>query len=230
MQRRRNFDKREEKNLFNIEDWTPITEIGKRVKSHEITSIEQIFHEGKRIEEREIVDALLPDLKNEIVEIMNVQRMTKNNRKAKFRVISIVGDGKGHVGIGAGKNIEVRAAIESSVNDAKMNIIPVIFGCGSWQCQCGTTHSLPITVKGKCSSIEVILKPAPRGLGIVASKHVKKMLELAGVKDLWSFSSGRTRSRYNMVLAVYRALQNINHLKNIEALEHDHAAYEHDAV
>jgi small subunit ribosomal protein S5 len=61
----------------------------------------------------------------------------------------------------------------------------------------------------------VILKPAPRGLGIVASGPVKKMLELAGVKDAWTFSRGRTRAKYNTVMAVYRALGSINEMKNI---------------
>ncbi len=205
--------------VFNIEEWTPLTELGKRVKSHEITSIEQIFHSGKRIEEREIVDALLPNLKSEVIDIMSVQRMTKNNRKAKYRVTAVVGDQNGHVGVGAGKDIEVRAAIENAISNAKKNIIPIIFGCGSWQCQCGTNHSLPFTTTGKCGSVEVILKPAPRGLGIVASDPVRKMLMLAGVKDLWSFSKGRTRAKYNVLMAVQSALAKINSMKNIEAIK-----------
>ena len=205
--------------VFNIEEWTPLTELGKKVKAHEITSIEQIFHSDKRIEEREIVDALLPNLKSEVIEIMSVQRMTKNNRKAKYRVTAVVGDQNGHVGVGAGKDIEVKAAIENAISNAKRNVIPIIFGCGSWQCQCGTSHSLPFTTTGKCGSVEVILKPAPRGLGIVASDPVRKMLVLAGVKDLWSFSRGRTRAKYNTLMAVYRALTNINSMKNIETIK-----------
>ncbi len=205
--------------VFNIEEWTPLTELGKKVKAHEITSIEQIFHSGKRIEEREIVDALLPNLKSEVIEIMSVQRMTKNNRKAKYRVTAVVGDQNGHVGVGAGKDIEVKAAIENAISNAKRNVIPIIFGCGSWQCQCGTSHSLPFTTTGKCGSVEVILKPAPRGLGIVASDPVRKMLVLAGVKDLWSFSRGRTRAKYNTLMAVYKALTNINSMKNIETIK-----------
>ncbi len=206
---------REERHTFNIEAWQPKTSIGKRVKSHDITSIEQIFHEGKRIEEVEIVEALLPDLKNEVIEIISVQRMTKNNRKQKYRATVVVGDGKGHVGMGAGKDVEVKAAIDSGIKNAKVNVIPVIMGCGSWQCTCGTPHSLPLIVKGKCGSVEVILKPAPRGLGVVASDPTKKMLELAGVKDLWSFSRGRTRAKYNVLMATYRALMNIGGMKNI---------------
>jgi small subunit ribosomal protein S5 len=208
-----------EENRFNIELWEPKTEIGRRVKAHEITSIEQIFNEGKHIRETGVVDALLPNLKNEVIEIASVQRMTKNNRKAKFRVTAIVGDGNGHVGVGSGKEAEVKAAIDRAIRNAKENIIPIIFGCGSWQCMCGMPHSIPLIAKGKCSSVEVILKPAPRGLGVVASEPIKKMLELAGVKDLWSFSRGRTRAKYNALMATYRALRKAASMKNMAVME-----------
>ncbi len=215
MNNRRYEHRERERTIFNIEAWTPKTELGRDVKEKRVTSIEQVFHEGRRIEEPEIIEALLPDLNSEIIEIANVQRMTKNNRKMKYRATAVVGDGKGHVGVGAGKDVEVKAAIESAILDAKSNVIPIIMGCGSWQCLCGTKHSLPIKVTGRCGSVEVILKPAPRGLGIVANPPVKKMLELAGVKDAWEFSRGRTRAKYNTVLAVYRALGSINEMKNI---------------
>ncbi len=210
------YERRErERTVFNIEAWAPKTELGRDVKEKRVTTIEQVFHDGRKIEEPEIIEALLPDLNNEIIEIANTQRMTKNNSKMKYRATAVVGDGKGHVGVGSGKDIEVKAAIESAILDAKSNVIPIIMGCGSWQCLCGTKHSLPIKVTGRCGSVEVILKPAPRGLGIVASPPVKKMLELAGVKDAWEFSRGRTRAKYNTVLAVYRALGSINEMKNI---------------
>ncbi len=204
-------------------EWVPKTELGKRVKANAVTSIEQIFHEGKRIEENEIVDALIPDLASELIEIKNVQRMTKNNRKAKYRAVVVVGDRKGHVGLGIGKNVEVKEAIENATINAKMNVIPVVFGCGSWQCQCGMPHSLPFIVTGKCASVKVTLKPGPRGLGIVASKTLKTMLDLAGIKDIWTFSTGRTRTRYNMLVAAYRALENVGKIKNSEALRLQHS-------
>ncbi|MGC8571856.1 MAG: 30S ribosomal protein S5 [Candidatus Micrarchaeia archaeon] len=216
MKKYENNRRSDEKKLFNIDEWEPKTLVGKKVKAHEITSIEQIFQMGKRIEEVEIIDALLPNLKSDVIEIISVQRMTKNNRKAKFRATVIVGDEHGHVGVGSSKDIEVKAAMDSAIRNAKLNVIPVVMGCGSWQCACGTEHSLPITTRGKCGSVEVILKPAPRGLGIVASEPVKKMLEFAGVKDLWSFSRGRTSTKYNVLLAVYRALLNVESMKNSE--------------
>ncbi len=219
MDRRRNnnynSERERERVRLSVESWQPRTELGRDVKSKRITTIEQIFHDSRNIEEPEIIDALLPDLNNEIVEIANVQRMTKNNRKMKFRATAVVGDGKGHVGVGSGKDVEVKAAVESGILDAKSKVIPIIMGCGSWQCSCGGKHSIPFKVTGRCGSVEVILKPAPRGLGVVASKPVRRMLELAGVKDAWAFSRGRTRARYNTVMAVYRALGSINQMKNV---------------
>ena len=216
MRNNRRERREEEKPRFNIEAWTPKTQLGKDVKEHRITNMNQVFNEGRSIQESEVIDALLPDLKNEIIEIINVQRMTKNNRKMKFRAIAVVGDGKGHIGVGAGKDVEVKAAIDNAIIDAKGKVIPIIMGCGSWQCKCGTKHSLPFKATGRCGSVEVILRPAPRGLGIVASGPIKKALELAGVKDIWAFSRGRTRSRYNSVMAVYRALGSINKMKNLD--------------
>ncbi len=206
-----------EKERFNIEAWEPATELGKAVKARQVTSIEEIFASGKHIEEVGIVDALLPEIKSEIIDIASVQRMTRNNRKQKFRVTAVAGDGHGHVGVGAAKDVEIRAAMDSAINAAKRNIVPVLLGCGSWQCTCGQQHSLPFAVKGKCGGVTVLLKPAPRGLGIVASGPIKTMLELAGVKDVWSFSTGRTRTKYNTLMAVQNAFENTISMKGLSA-------------
>lgn len=208
-----------EKPAFNIAEWSPVTELGKAVKENRITSIEQIYHLGKRIQEVEIVDALIPNIKSEVIEVKSVQRMTKNNRKQKFRVTAIVGDMNGHVGVGSAKDIEVKASIDSAIRNAKRNIISVMLGCGSWQCTCGQKHSLPLTTRGKCGSVEVIIKPGPRGLGIVASKSTKAVLEFAGIKDAWSFSRGQTSTRYNTLMAVIAALNNMEEMKNLDKLD-----------
>jgi small subunit ribosomal protein S5 len=204
----------EDEEKFNVEAWKPKTKIGELVKSGQIKSIEQIFESGKPIKEVEIVDALLPNLEERVLEVASVQRMTKNSRKQKYRATVIIGDKNGHIGIGVGKDVEVKPAISSAVKDAKKKIISVPFGCGSWECNCGLPHSLPIIVKGRCGTAEIILKPAPRGVGIVAGETAKQVLELTGVKDLWSFSRGRTRDIYNMALATYRALKSLSEVKS----------------
>ena len=78
---------------------------------------------------------------------------------------------------------------------------------------------LPLITKAKCGSAEIILKPAPRGVGLAASATVRNVLELAGVKDMWTFASGRTRDKYNMALATYEALKKLNELKNLDSIK-----------
>lgn len=194
-------------------EWMPKTDIGRQVKSGAITSVEEIYAQGKKILEHGIVDHLYPDMAEETLEVSSTQRMTKNGRKMQFRAIVLVGDKKGHFGIGAGKSEEVKPAIESAVKNAKRNLISVPLGCGSWECGCGKGHSVPIKVVGKLGSVEVTLKPAPRGLGIAANEVVKKVLSVAGVKDVWSFSRGRTRNIYNVAMATADALEQLNTMK-----------------
>lgn len=194
-------------------EWVPKTDVGRQVKSGAITSVEEIFSSGKKILEHEIVDHLYPDMAEETLEVSSTQRMTDNGRKAQFRAIVLVGDRKGHFGIGAGKSEEVKPAIESAVKNAKRNLVSVPLGCGSWECGCGQRHSVPIKVVGKLGSVQVTLKPAPRGLGIAANDVVKKVLSVAGVKDVWSFSRGRTRNIYNTAMATANALEELNTMR-----------------
>jgi len=209
----------EEKPAFSIAAWAPKTKLGQMVKAGQITSLEQIFEMGKPIKEVEIVDALLPGLETKNIETASVQRMTKDARKMKYRVTVIVGDRKGHVGIGVGKTTEVKPAFDEAVKDAKMHMISLSLGCGSWECNCGTAHSLPITLRAKAGTAEIILKPAPRGVGVVAGANAKAVLELAGIKDVWTFARGRTRDKYNMALATFWALRSLSKMKNVEKLK-----------
>jgi small subunit ribosomal protein S5 len=189
------------------------------VKKGEIVTVEQIFQLGKPIKEVEIIDMLLPNLEDKVIEIASVQRMTKNNRKQKYRATVIMGDRNGHVGIGVGKDVEAKPAIQTAIRDAKQHIISVNLGCGSWECDCGTKHTTPLSTRAKCGSGDVILKPAPRGVGLAASATVRSVLELAGVKDMWTFTKGRTRDKYNMALATYDALKALNEMKNINTIK-----------
>ncbi|MEM3030716.1 MAG: 30S ribosomal protein S5 [Candidatus Micrarchaeia archaeon] len=194
-------------------EWVPRTELGRLVAKKEITSIEQVFELGKPILEYQIVDALLPNLREETIEVASTQRMTDCGRKAKFRAVVLVGDGNGHLGIGVGKAEEVRPAVESAVKDAKRRIIRFPLGCGSWECGCGTRHTTPIKVTGKQGSVVITLKPAPRGVGIVANEVVRKVLSAAGVKDAWSFARGSTRNVFNTAMAVRNALDSLNSMR-----------------
>lgn len=191
-------------------EWVPKTDIGRMVKSGQITSVEEIYSMGKKILEYEIVDHLYPSMEELTLEVSSTQRMTDNGRKMQFRAIVLVGDKNGHVGIGAGKSEEVKPAIESAVKSAKRNLITVPLGCSSWESGPGFKNSIPITVSGKAGSVRVVLKPAPRGVGLAANDVVKKVLGLAGVKDIWSFSRGHTRSIYNTAMATADALEQLS--------------------
>ncbi|MCX8163229.1 MAG: 30S ribosomal protein S5 [Candidatus Micrarchaeota archaeon] len=201
------------KNIVNIENWEPKTEVGKLVKSGQLTSIEDIFTQGKKILEPEIVDFLLPNLEAETLEIRTTQRMTDCGRKTQYRAVVIVGDKNGHVGLGVGKSEEAKPAIESATKKAKINIISVPRGNGSWEDTYKSPHSIPIKTKGKEGSVEVVLKPAPRGIGIAANQIVRKVLYYAGVKNVWSFSRGRTRNILNVARATINALDNLNKIR-----------------
>ncbi len=193
-------------------EWVPKTELGRKVASGQIVNIDEILLAGEKILEYQIVDKLLPDLKEELIYLGTTQRSTDSGRKMKFKAVVIVGDGHGHIGIGSGKSDEARPSIEVAIRNAKKNMIYVPFGCGSWECGCGTRHSLPVKVEGKCGSVTVTLKPAPRGVGIVGNETVKKVLRRVGLQDVWTFSRGHTATKYNTAKAVFNALKKLSNM------------------
>jgi small subunit ribosomal protein S5 len=190
-----------------LQEWKPRTRLGKLILEGRISSIEEVFMEGLKIREPEIVDVLLPDLQEEVLNINLVQKQTDAGEKSRFKSIVAVGNRDGYIGLGSGKAKQVRTAIEKGAIDARLNITLVRRGCGSWECTCGKTHSLPFTVQGKCGGVEISLIPGPRGLGIVASETAKIILGLAGVKDCWTRSYGSTRTVPSFAYAVFDALQ-----------------------
>jgi small subunit ribosomal protein S5 len=198
--------------LVDKESWEPKSRVGKKVKEGEITSFEEIVSMGRPVLEPEIIDLLIPDLESETLKIKTTQRVTDSGKRVKFRVVTVIGDRKGHVGLGVGKSDELKPALDYAVKNAKKNMISVLTGCGSWECKCAFKHSLPSKTVGKEGSTTVTLAPAPRGLGLAGNDVVKKVLGMAGVKDVWSSSHGG-KNVYNMAAATIKALDNINLLK-----------------
>lgn len=190
-----------------VEEWKPRTRLGKMIFEGDITSMEEVFMEGLRIREPEIVDVLLPDLQEEVIDINLVQKQTDAGEKSRFKAIVAVGNRDGYVGLGGAKAKQVRTAIEKAAVDARLNITVVRQGCGSWECGCGKSHSLPFQVRAKCGGVEIVLIPGPRGLGLVASEAARLILRLAGVKDCWTRSYGSTRTVPSFAYAVFEALQ-----------------------
>jgi len=190
------------------EAWTPTTRLGKMVQEGQITSLEEIFTQGLKIQEPEIVDMLLSGVQQEVLNINLVQKQTDAGERSRFKALVVVGNEDGYVGLGAGKARQVRTAIQKGVIDAKLNLIPVRRGCGSWECGCGNPHSLPFKVVGKRGSVVVHVIPSPRGLGLVAGETAKIILRLAGIKDCWIRTFGSTRTIPSFAYATYDALRN----------------------
>lgn len=191
----------------NLEEWVPKTRLGKMIQEGKINSIDDVFLTGLKISEPQVVDALIPDLQEEVININLVQKQTDAGEKSRFKAIVCVGNRDGYLGLGSGKAGQVRNAIEKAAADARLNIVPIKRGCGSWECGCGRGHSVPFQVEGKCGSVRVVMVPGPRGLGMVASEVAKVVLGLAGVKDVWTRTYGSTKTVPSFAYATFDALK-----------------------
>ena len=142
------------------------------------------------------------DLKEKVVAINRVAKVVKGGRNFRFSAVVVVGDGKGHVGVGNGKAAEVPDAIRKAIEDAKKNLIevPIV----------GTT--VPHEFIGKFGSASVMLKPAEEGTGLITGGSVRPVLELAGYKDVRTKVLGTNNPR-NVVYAT------LNGLKSMETAE-----------
>ena len=188
-------------------DWMPKTRLGQMVLSGEVTTMSQALATKLPLREAQIVDILLPDLQDEVIDLNMVQRMTDSGRRVRFAVTCAVGNGDGFIGVGRAKGKEVGPSIRKAIDNAKLNIIEVKRGCGSWECGCGQPHSLPFEVRGECGSVIVNLKPSPKGISLAVGDVAKSMLTLAGVKDAWGFARGNTKTKVNYALATFEALK-----------------------
>ena len=95
----------------------------------------------------------------------------------------------------------------------KHNIIKVKRGCGSFDCICHEKHSIPFKTQGKCGGVRITLLPAPQGTGLVTGDEVKKILKLAGIKDIYSKTFGQTKTTFNLAKAVIDALKNLDKIE-----------------
>jgi len=197
-------------------EWKPKTRLGRMVLEGEITSMSDALATKLPLREPEIVDILLPDLEDEVVDLNMVQRMTDSGRRVKFGVTCVVGNKDGYIGLGRAKGKEVGPSIRKAIDNAKLNIIEIKRGCGSWECGCGTPHTLPFAVYGKAGSVEVWLRPAPRGIGLAVGDVAKSLLTLAGIKDAWGFAKGHTKTTVNYAMATFDALRKTAQMRMTE--------------
>lgn len=217
----------QEEKLFDISSWQPKTELGRLVKAGEIKDIDEILGAGKPIFEPEIVDALLKT-QSELLLIgqakgkfgggqrrvfRQTQKKTREGNKPKFATMAVVGDNNGHVGVGYGKSKETVPAREKAFRQAKLNMIMVRRGTGSWEDQSTQPHSIPFAVEGKCGSYKIKLMPAPKGKGLICDKEVAKILALAGIENVWSKSFGQKKNKINVVKATMQALRKLSQVR-----------------
>src|SRR3989338_8360073 len=91
--------------------------------------------------------------------------------------------------------------------------MPVLRGCGSWECGCGEKHTIPVEVEGKSGSSRVRLMPAPKGVGLCVSNEAKKVMRLAGIKDMWTKRQGESKTRNNYIIAIFDAFKRMNMMR-----------------
>lgn len=201
------------------EVWVPRTQLGKKVASGEIKSMSEALRSKLPLKEYQIVDMLLPTLRDEVLYIERAQRMTDSGRRMSYSITAVVGNGDGFIGVGKGRAKEAAPAIRKAVNNAKLNVIEIKRGCGSWECGCGRAHTLPFLVEGSSGSVRVVLKPSPRGVGRAVGDVAKIILELAGIEDAWGFARGHTKTTVNYALATFDALKKTVEMKINPAIQ-----------
>ncbi len=211
-----------------MEEWIPKTDLGRRVKHRQITDINEILDNGHIILEPQITDSLLPEMENDLLLIgqskgkfgggrrrvfRQTQKKTREGNKPRFAAYAVVGNQDGIVGLGYGKARETVPARDKALRKAKISVFKIARGSGSWEGTVDEPHTIPFTVEGKCGSVVVRLKPAPKGKGLVAEKEVQKILRAAGVQDVWSESWGQTKNKINLIKATEAALKKLSTTK-----------------
>ena len=226
-------DKNELKNKYKKTDneiteerlssWNPKTKLGIMVKNGKIKDLNEILDNNIKILEPEIVDSLTR-VESDLLfsgqakgkfgggkrrAWRQSQKKTEEGNIVTFSVLVVVGDKKGHVGIGLGKAKETLPAREKALRKAKLNIIKVNRGSGSFEGSSKEPHSIPFKTEGKCGSVRMKLIPAPQGTGLVIGNEGKKILRLAGIEDIYSKSFGQTRTTINYAKAIISALRKL---------------------
>lgn len=135
------------------------------------------------------------ELKDRLVGVQRVTKVTKGGRAFGFSAIVVVGDENGVVGHGLGKSKEVATAIAKAIEDAKKNLVRIPLNKGT----------LPHEQKGKYGGARVFIKPASQGTGVIAGGAVRAVLESVGVHDVLSKSQGSSNP-HNVVKATFDAL------------------------
>ena len=147
------------------------------------------------------------ELKDRLVSVNRVTKVTKLCRAFGFSAIVVVGDEAGTVGFGLGKSKEVASAIAKAVEDAKKNLVkvPVV------------NHTIPHQTSARYGGADIFLRPATHGTGVIAGGTVRMVVEAAGIHDILSKSKGSSNP-HNVVKATFKALLDIRRPEEIARL------------
>lgn len=205
-------------------DWNPKTEAGRLVKQGDISTMEELWARNLPIKEEPIVDLLIPDLMDKLIDTRKTAYVRSSGRKFNFSAFVLVGDGKKYIGLGMGSDKERFPAIRKATRNAKMNLMPVRTGSGSWEDFSKTTRSVPFKVTGRSGSVRVTLHPAPRGTGLVVGQQIQDVFRFAGITDVWGQTRGSSDTKLNFVRAAYNALERLNRVRISPDIERKFAA------
>ena len=200
-------------------EWIPKTILGKKVKSGEITSMKEAIASKLPLLEPQIIDYLMPDLEEKMVDFKKTTKVRRAGRQFSFRATVLIGDKNEYIGIGTGKHKEKWPAIKKATRKAKLNLVKIRKGCGSWECTCGTGHSIPFKVTGRKGSVNITLMPAPKGTGLVVGNNIKEVFDFVGIKDVWSKTRGATDTKLNFIRATINALSQTTSMKVSEEIK-----------
>lgn len=138
-----------------------------------------------------------PEFDQSIIDLSRVTRVTKGGKQLSFRACVVLGDRRGRVGFGLDKGKDVQLAVEKAVNQAKKHMITIPI----------VNETVPHQVIAKYKAGYVMVKPAPKGSGIIAGSAVRVVLELAGVPNASTKIMGKTKNKITNLKAMFAALQ-----------------------
>ena len=154
---------------------------------------------GRRGDRRDRREKPEKEFNERVVAINRVSKTVKGGRRMRFAALMVIGDGKGRFGYGTGKAGEVPDAIKKATEAAKKNLLHVHLVKGG---------TIAHEINGEFGACKVLLKPAPEGTGIIAGGPVRAVLELAGVRNIYSKVYG-SRTPINVIRATVNGLNNV---------------------
>jgi len=146
----------------------------------------------------------LGELMETNVAVKRVSKTVKGGRIIRFTAIMVVGDGAGHIGYGLGKAAEVPEAIRKAIEDAKKNMIEVSL----------SGDTIPHEITGVYGAGKVLMKPATEGTGIIAGGTVRKVFEIAGIKNIRA-KCMRSNNPVNVVKATFEGLKQLRTVEEV---------------